>query len=130
MYQWAIDDDLILDADDFTRRWLSSGSIEGGEHQVFLDGGVVCKRNNLAFHTSYFEYFERLIMHNWLFPDTLYWFEGFILVSEDADDEPQLRPVITQKALLAARGANRQEVEAEMNRMGFIRRYEDNYEAG
>lgn len=104
-----------------------SGSIEGGEHQVFSDGGIAYKRNNLAFHTSYFEYFERLVMHNWLFPDTFYWFEGFMLVSEDPDDEPQLRPVVSQKALLAVRGATRHEVETEIKRMGFIRRYEDNY---
>ncbi len=124
---WATQANLLLDADDFTNRWMAYGKVEGGEHQIFQENGYFYKRNNLAFHTSYFEYFERLIMHNWLFPDTLYWFEGFMLVSEDPDDEPQLRPVVTQKALLAVRGANRDEVEAEMNRMGFLRRYEDNY---
>lgn len=84
------------------------------------------KRNNVAFHTSYFEYFERLIVHNWLFPDTYYTFLGLMWVREN-DVSPQLRPVVSQQAFRAVRGATRDEVEAEMLRLGFVRRYEDNY---
>ena len=38
-----------------------------------------------------------------------------------------LQPVVTQKAFLAVRGAERNEVEAEMSKRGFYRRYADNY---
>ena len=93
--------------------------------------GIVCERNNVAFHTSYFEFFERLIVHNWhgsptRFPDTYYTFLGLMWVREN-DKFPQIRLVIAQQAFRAVRGATRDEVEAEMARLGFVRRYEDNY---
>jgi hypothetical protein len=126
IYEWADANRLSLDAAEFTRLWFESGCIEGGENQVFSASGVAYKRNNLAFHTSYLEYFERLILHNWLFPDTYYTFLGFMWVTEN--EEPrQWRPVVSQKAFRAVRGATRQETEVEMNRLGFTRRYEDNY---
>lgn len=50
-----------------------------------------------------------------------------MLVIESGDEFSQLRPVVSQKALRAVRGATRNEVEALMNQLGFIRRYEDNY---
>ena len=117
----------LWDADQFTRRWYELGCIEGGENQIIHAGDIVYKRNNLAFHTSYLEYFERLVMHNYLFSDTLYLFEGLLLVQEPGDEYPQLRPVVSQKALRAVRGATRDEVELLMIQLGFVRRYEDNY---
>ena len=54
------------------------GCIEGGENQIYLAGALVYKRNNLAFHTSYLEFFERLALHNWLFPDTAYTLIGLM----------------------------------------------------
>ncbi|QMW02048.1 putative polyvalent protein kinase domain-containing protein [Spirosoma foliorum] len=127
LYAWSITANCVWDADDFTNRWYDSGCIEGGENQVIHAGSLVYKRNNLAFHTSYLEYFERLTLHNWLFPGTLYRFEGMMVVVESGDEFPQLRPVVSQKALRAVRGATRDEVERLMNQLGFLRRYEDNY---
>lgn len=127
LYAWAVTNNCLWDANEFTRRWYDTGCVEGGENQVIHADDVVYKRNNLAFHTSYLEYFERLVMHNYLFPDTLYVFEGLMLVQEPDDEYPQLRPVVSQKALWAVRGATRDEVETLMNQLGFVRRYEDNY---
>ncbi|WP_257788529.1 hypothetical protein [Spirosoma montaniterrae] len=128
LYAWAVATNQLFDADDFTRRWFASGCVKGGENQVVYEGGdFVLKRNNLAFHTSYLEYFERLVLHNWLFPDTEYHFIGLMLVVESDDELPQLRPVVSQKALRAVRGATRDEVAALMAQLGFSRRYEDNY---
>jgi hypothetical protein len=127
LFEWALKADMLLDAEEFTSLWVLDGCIEGGEHQVFIHKGTAYKRNNLAFHVNYLEYFERLIVHNWLFPDTLYWFEGLMLVIENDDEPPQLRPVVSQLALRAVRGATRDEVAVEMARLGFERRYEDNY---
>lgn len=61
------------------------------------------------------------------FPDTYYDFLGLMWVRKNDDEFPQLRPVVSQQAFRAVRGATRAEVETEMNRMGFVRRYEDNY---
>lgn len=125
--EWASAANLLFDAADFTRRWLDLGGIEGGEHQVLSASGIVYKRNNLLYHTSYLEYVERLILHNWLFPDTYYTFLGLMWVRENDDEFVQLRPVTSQQAFRAVRGATRAEVKAEMGRMDFVRRYEDNY---
>ncbi len=128
LYAWAVANNRLFDADDFTRRWFATGCVAGGENQVIYEGGdYVLKRNNLAFHTSYLEYFERLALHNWLFTNTEYQFEGLMLVVESDDELPQLRPVVSQKALRAVRGATRDEVAYLMNQLGFTRRYEDNY---
>jgi len=50
-----------------------------------------------------------------------------MLVVEPGDEFSQLRPVVSQKALRAGRGATRNEVEHLMNQSGFLRRYKDNY---
>ena len=120
---WAYEFNLLLDADAFTSRWIEAGQIEGGEHQVYpnSDGGVVFKRNNLLYHTNWLEYFHRLVLHNWLFPETTLEFIGLMLVDDD------LQAVVIQKALQGVRGANQPEVEVEMNRRGFQRRFADNY---
>ena len=123
--QWASGADWLLDADEFTSRWQAGGRIEGGENQVYLSGALVFKRNNLAYHTSYLEFFERIALHNWLFPDTAYTFVG--LMWDVHNELSLLKPMLTQRALRGVRGATRIEVAAEMSRMGFIRRYEDNY---
>ena len=121
LLQWAVISDEILDEHEFTQNWLAYGEVEGGEHQIYQNEGYFLKRNNLLYHTNWLEYFHRIVLHNWLFPETSIHFEGLMLV----DDE--LQPVITQKAFLATRGANRNEVEAEMERRGFYRRKADNY---
>ena len=61
---WADTNDAWLNADEFTARWQQGGSIEGGEHQVFAQNGLVYKRNNLLYHASWLEYFHRLVLHN------------------------------------------------------------------
>ena len=118
---WAENANLMLDAADFTRQWLAFGEVEGGEHQVYQTGGWFYKRNNMAYHSSYLEYFHRVVLHNYLFAETAIQFEGLMWY----DDMLQL--VIRQKALLGQRGATRAEVESELNLRGFSRRTADNY---
>ncbi len=100
---------------------MAFGEIEGGEHQVFQARGWFYKRNNMAYHSSYLEYFHRVVLHNYLFSETAVRFEGFM------DYDNLLQPLIRQKALSGVRGATRNEVEAEMALCGFTRRFADNY---
>ena len=118
---WATESNSWLSEAAFTKHWREGGEVEGSEHQVYELNGIVYKRNNLFYHSNWLEYFHRLVLHNWLFPETAVDFLGLMLVNDD------LQPVITQKALLAVRGAERKEVENEMKRRGFYRRKADDY---
>ena len=121
LLNWAERTSHLLDADAFTHEWIAYGEYEGGEHQVYQRGSYFFKRNNLFYHTGWLEYFHRLVLHNWLFPDTALLFLGLMLV------EDEVQPVVKQKALVGIRGAEQKEVEQEMAQMGFYRRKADNY---
>ena len=118
---WAQETNLLRDADVFSQRWQEGGCIEGGEHQLYAENGFVYKRNKLLYHSSWLEYFHRLILHNWLFQETRLTFEGLMWVDGD------LQPVVSQKIIEAIRGADQAEVEDEMSKRGFVRRNADNY---
>ena len=112
----------MLDADGFTQKWQQAGQIEGAEHQVHPDDhGFWHKRNDLIFHGTWLEYFHRLTLHNWLFPDTAYRFDGFM------DVNGVLYAVAAQKSMRAECGASRADVEQEMRKMGFERTGGDDY---
>ncbi len=119
--EWVEHTDCLLDSSAFTRQWLEFGEVEGGEHQVFQASGRFYKRNNMAYHSGYLEYFHRVVLHNYLFVETAVHFEGLMWYDD------LIQPVISQKAILADRGATRSEVEHEMKLRGFTRRNADNY---
>jgi hypothetical protein len=118
---WSVSTGNFWDESTFTAKWKAYGEIEGGEHQLYQEGGYFFKRNNLFYHACWLEYFHRLVLHNWLFPETALQFEGLMQVQDS------LQPVVSQKALLGIRGATTEEVEPEMARRGFVRRFADNY---
>jgi hypothetical protein len=105
----------------FTRKWEAQGSIQGAEHQLYFEEGYAYKRNNLAYHTTWLQYLDRIALHNWLFPKTALTLIGFTTVDGD------LQPVARQKIIEAARGATREEVEQAMARIDFIRERNDDY---
>lgn len=118
---WARKESRLLNNAAFTRRWIAQGSVGGQENEVFLRGNRVFKRNNLCFHLSYTDFFDRLVLHNLLFPGAPLRFEGFVR------QEGTLQPVMSQPAVRARRGAVRAEVEAFMRRLGFERVRHDDY---
>jgi hypothetical protein len=62
----------LLDAMDFFRRWRESGAHGGNEHQVIVgdEGQPVEKRTNMPyFHNNWFDYLQRIRLHNCLFPE-------------------------------------------------------------
>ena len=95
--------------------------IGGQENDVYLEGNRAFKCNNLSYHLSYADFFDRLALHNLLFPGAPLQFEGFLLRAEE------LFPVMSQPAIRAVRGARRDEVEAFMGRLGFTRSRNDDY---
>ncbi|CAL1517027.1 hypothetical protein MMC2321_00758 [Chitinophaga sp. MM2321] len=70
--------------------WLSSlpaGSeylTEGGEAKVYLspDKRHVIKTNDAIYYATWAEYFNSLVIHNLLFPNTAYSLLGFIAINE------------------------------------------------
>jgi hypothetical protein len=119
---WAGRQGLMVDADGFANQWQEAGQIEGAEHQIYPDdNGFWHKRNDLIFHGTWLEYFHRLALHNWLFPDAAYRFDGFM------DVAGVLYAVTAQKSVLAECGATRAHVEREMRKMGFERTGGDDY---
>lgn len=111
----------MLDAASFERQWRRQGRIGGQENDVYLSANRVFKRNNLSFHLSYVDFFDRLVLHNQLFPGAPLRFEGFV------GRRDGLWPVMSQPAVRARRGATRTEVEAFMQRLGFKRIRHDDY---
>jgi hypothetical protein len=88
---------------------------------VYLRGDRAWKRNNLSYHLSYADFFDRLALHNVLFPGAQLQLEGLIQAAD------QLWPVMSQAAVRAKRGARRDEVEPFMHRLGFTRTRGEDY---
>lgn len=118
---WAKQERLILSAAGFERQWRRQGRIGGQENDVYLSANRVFKRNNLSFHLSYADFFDRLALHNLLFPGAPLCFEGFI------ERRSGLWPVMSQPAVRARRGATREDVETFMERLDFKRIRSDDY---
>jgi len=119
---WAEETGKMLDDAAFEHNWIAQGQIRGEEHNVYFDSedGLWKKRNNLSFHGNYLEYFHRLALNNWLFPDSRMHFEGFV------DHANHLQPVVSQPDIQVVRGAKPEEVEAHMAKLGFKRIRESN----
>lgn len=111
----------MLDALEFEERWREQGCVAGQENDVCLKGRRVIKRNNLVFHLSYADFFDRLALHHLLFPGAPPRLEGFV------EHEGMLKPVFSQPAVRARRGASRQEVARLLARLGFTRVSHDDY---
>jgi hypothetical protein len=106
---------LMLDAIDFKQRWEEQGRKGETEHAIYYDAGAArwFKLNNLTNHGNWLEYFHRLALHNWLFPEAPLEFEG--LTEFDAD----LLPVMSQPHIAASRGASAWEIDQLMHGLGF-----------
>jgi hypothetical protein len=81
----------------FWMQSLPAGSLyltEGGESKIYLapDQLHVIKNNDAVYYATWLEYFNSLVIHNVLFPNTAYKFAGFTLGKEG-----ELRAVVQQR---------------------------------
>ncbi len=77
---YAADHGALLDPNEFFSRWRDSGANGGQEHQVVVgdSGEPVEKRTNVPyFHDSWAGYFDRIRLHNVLFPEASIIIKGF-----------------------------------------------------
>lgn len=91
---------------------------QGGEAQVYFDGDYVIKINDAHFYGSWEDYFNSLLIHNFLFPITSYELIGF---SEYKDhDNRILYAVVRQPFIKETTATNRMEIRKVMSDLGFI----------
>jgi hypothetical protein len=121
--KWAQKSGLILNSDSFQRHWEEQGCPGETENDIYYDPatGRWFKRNNLSYHLSWADYFDRVAVHSYLFPEAALRFEGFV------ETPSGLKPLVSQPDIPAKRGAMRSEVEVEMQKLGFIRVRGDDY---
>lgn len=115
LYVWARKKRMILSNEEFIRQWTRDGKKGEAEHEVYYDepSHRWFKRNTLSLHSTFLEYFHRLALHNYLFPEAPVRLEGF-LVRYD-----HLYPITSQPHVHATRGATQTEVRIHMKAMGF-----------
>ena len=111
----------------FERRWQEQGEMGGSENDIWYDEltARVWKRNRIhVFCVSWRQFFDRIFLHNFLFPEAPLRFEGVL------EHDGELCGVLSQPDIRAERGAYRSECERMMDRRGFMRRAMDDYEGG
>ena len=69
---------LVRSYADFESKWKNGGERRGVEHRVYYDpeNGRYFKLTNRPNNNTWVEYFQRMQIHNTLFPDTAYRLEG------------------------------------------------------
>jgi hypothetical protein len=123
LLQWAINEALFVPEESFIAQYGDRKIGEGAEQQVYLSqaGKSVVKTNDAIMHGTWLEFFDRIALHNWLFPETAYHVNGFTKVRD------RFAAIIEQPFLRSSRGASRTEVEEDLNQRGFIRIRNDDY---
>jgi hypothetical protein len=73
------DTGYLLSSEDFLKAFADRKIGAGAEQQVYLsyDGIHVIKTNDAIMHGSWLEFFNRITLHNWLFPEVAYLLTGF-----------------------------------------------------
>ena len=117
---WAVSNHCWID-----RTTLGTFSDRGSENEVYasLDSRCVYKLNDFRYSDdNLIPFFERISIHNQLFPDCAYKFIGF---AENRDGKTCA--VLRQPFILAQREATQQEIDEEMQRLGFHKEQDAGY---
>jgi len=87
----------------------------GGESRVFLDKDQkhVLKVNDAVYYATWLEYLNSLVLHNFIFPDTVYSFIGF------AEIASVLHAVVRQPFIIADGQADLQDIREFLQFNGF-----------
>ena len=87
----------------------------GGEAKVYLvpDGKHVIKLNDAIYYATWLEYFNSLVIHNLLFPDTAYSFLGFASIND------QMLAVVRQPFIEAGEMAELDNIRQLLSFNGF-----------
>ena len=99
----------------------------GVENDVYLnpDGNVIYKVNNLMTSKTLLSLFERLVLHNSIFPQTGYLLKGFTGFGNGS-----IYPILRQDFIPNEREATPVEIDMYMSALGFRRIGEAKYSNG
>jgi Serine/Threonine/Tyrosine Kinase found in polyvalent proteins len=80
LIQYAKENGCWINKTSYKDRFLA----KGGEATVYFDtdGRTVIKWNDAIYYATWFEFFNSIVIHNLIFPNTRYTLEGFILDNE------------------------------------------------
>jgi hypothetical protein len=120
---WAVQHGCWIDKDT-----LGTYSDRGSENEVYasLDSRFVYKLNDFRYSDDNLSpFFERISVHNELFPDCEYTFLG---LSENRDGK--ICAVLRQPCILSQREATQQEIDEELERLGFQKEQEGYFTNG
>jgi len=114
---------LWISEPDFNKEWADRKIGRGAEQQVYLsyNGRTVIKVNEGSYHGTWLDYFNRLILHSFLFPSTKYTTIGFTTINDS------LAVITEQTFVVLDRGAPRDKVESYLNEHHFVRVKNDDY---
>ena len=118
--EWAVSSHCWFSKDTF-----GTYSDRGSENEVYasLDSRFVYKLNDFRYSDDNLNpFFERILIHNQLFPDCAYEFIGF---AENRDGKTCA--VLRQPFIVALREAMQEEIDEEMQRMGFHKEEDAGY---
>lgn len=100
---------------------LGKSFIGGQENRTVVNNEEqkIYKSNNLSNVGSLDKFFDKIRLHNQLFPDTKYTFEGFAGVEDMGGGRAYVEPVYSQDFISNAENATPQEIDSYMTEMGF-----------
>lgn len=84
---------------------------------VNVEEQKVYKSNNLMNTMSLSNFFDKVKIHNEIFPNTKYTFEGF--TGFELNNKPYVEPVYSQDFITEAEYASENDIETYMNNLGF-----------
>ena len=120
---WAISNNCWID-----RLTLGTYSDRGSENEVYasLDSRYVYKLNDFRYSDDNLTpFFERVHIHNQLFPDCAYEFIGFA-----KNRDGKICAILRQPFIVAQREATQQEIDEELDRLGFKKEQEGYFTNG
>ena len=122
-----IDNKIAYDFAKETNTWIDNFDslgerfTGGNEHTTVVDEGEqkIYKSNNLSNTISLNKFFEKIKLHNELFPNTAYKFEGFAGVADMGKGRHYVEPVYSQDFIKDAKNATPSEIAGYMKNRGF-----------
>lgn len=92
----------------------------GNENDTYVTDDTIYKVNNLLNSGSISKFFQKILLHNEIFPETSYLFHAFT-----GYDGRSVMPVLKQALIRNSRPATKIEIDTYMAAIGFVKCHEE-----